>query len=49
MVSHPALKAIAGRMRRVIFPERLLYCGGPTLIETARLLADARRQVEAHA
>jgi len=39
---HPALRSISGRMRRVAFPERLLYCGGPVLIETAAVLARAR-------
>jgi iron complex transport system substrate-binding protein len=32
-------------MRRAVFPERLLYCGGPVLIDTAAALAAARRQV----
>lgn len=49
IVSHPALRALSGRMQRAIFPERLLYCGGPTLIQSAAILAAARRQVEAHA
>ncbi len=49
VVSHPALKAIANKMHRAVFPERLLYCGGPTLIKTAGLLAAARRTVEANA
>jgi iron complex transport system substrate-binding protein len=43
VLSHPALKALAGRMRRAVFPERLLYCGGPALIRTAAVLAAARR------
>ena len=33
------------RMRREVFPQRLLYCGGPVLIETAATLARARRNV----
>jgi iron complex transport system substrate-binding protein len=45
VLSHPALKALAGRMRRAVFPERLLYCGGPALIRTAAVLAAARRGV----
>jgi len=44
--SHPALKSLAGRMTRVAFPERLAYCGGPVLIETAQALAAARRAAE---
>jgi iron complex transport system substrate-binding protein len=42
--SHPALQSLAGRMHRVVFPERLLYCGGPVLIETAAVLARAREE-----
>ncbi|MBS0408629.1 MAG: ABC transporter substrate-binding protein [Proteobacteria bacterium] len=40
--SHPALKSVSAHMWRVAFPERLLYCGGPVLIETAAVLARAR-------
>jgi iron complex transport system substrate-binding protein len=45
ILDHPALAAIAPRMARAVFPERLLYCGGPVLIETAAVLAAAHRQV----
>lgn len=45
VLSHPALEAISGVMRREVFPQRLLYCGGPVLIETAQALARARRNV----
>ncbi len=45
MLGHPALASISDRMTRATFPERLLYCGGPTLIDTAATLAAARRQV----
>jgi iron complex transport system substrate-binding protein len=44
VVSHPALRHIAGRMRRASFPQKLLYCGGPVLIATAAALAKARRE-----
>lgn len=44
VMTHPALKAISGRMRQVRLPEKLLYCGGPVLIETAAALARARAQ-----
>lgn len=44
VMSHPALKVISGRMRQVRLPERLLYCGGPVLIETAAAMALARAQ-----
>ncbi len=37
---HPALKTIAGRMRRDVVPEGLLYCGGAVFIAAlARLTA----------
>lgn len=49
VVSHPALKNLAGRLHRAVLPERLLYCGGPSLIQTAAALAAARRTVEARA
>ena len=42
MMRHPALARIAGRMHQAVFPERLLFCGGPVLIQTAGVLARAR-------
>jgi len=45
ILNHPALSSIGPRMQRAVFPERLLYCGGPVLIQTAAALATARRQV----
>lgn len=45
ILNHPALASVAPRMTRAVFPERLLYCGGPVLIDTAAALAIARRQV----
>lgn len=44
VMTHPALKSISGRMRQVRLPEKLLYCGGPVLIETAAAMARARAQ-----
>jgi iron complex transport system substrate-binding protein len=44
VMTHPALKSIAGRMRQVRVPEKVLYCGGPVLIEAAAALAHARHQ-----
>lgn len=41
---HPSLQAIADKVIRAELPERLLYCGGPVLIETAAALAHARHQ-----
>ena len=45
VLNHPALASISSRMTRAVFPERLLYCGGPGLADTAAALAAARRQV----
>jgi len=44
IMSHPALARVGPRMRIVTFPQRLMYCGGPNLIEAAALLAAARRR-----
>lgn len=45
VMTHPALTSIAGRMTSATLPEKLLYCGGPVLIQTAATLAAARRKV----
>lgn len=45
ILNHPALASVSARMTRAVFPERLLYCGGPVLIDTAAALATARRHV----
>lgn len=45
ILNHPALAAVSSRMTRAVFPERLLYCGGPGLMDTAAVLATARRQI----
>jgi len=42
VMTHPALSHIAGHMKRATFPERLLFCGGPVLIQTAAALSGAR-------
>ena len=42
VMEHPALGRVAGAMQRAIFPERLLFCGGPVLIQTAAALSRAR-------
>lgn len=47
MVAHPALAHLAGRSRRAAFPENLLLCGGPVIVETVALLAETRRRMEA--
>ncbi|WP_332770317.1 ABC transporter substrate-binding protein [Phenylobacterium sp.] len=44
VLTHPALARVAHRMHRADFPQRLMFCGGPVLIETARMMALARTQ-----
>lgn len=44
VMRHPALDAVRGRMRIVTFPERLMHCGGPNLVESAGRLAAAHRR-----
>jgi len=44
VLTHPALARVAHRMHRAVFPQQLTYCGGPVLIETAKMLARARRE-----
>ncbi|WP_374576151.1 ABC transporter substrate-binding protein [Phenylobacterium sp.] len=45
VLSHPAFKRLSRRVHVEPFPQRLMYCGGPVLIETAAMLATARRAV----
>lgn len=42
VMEHPALDRVAGDMQHAVFPERLLFCGGPVLIQTAAALKRAR-------
>ncbi|HLZ84804.1 MAG TPA: ABC transporter substrate-binding protein [Caulobacteraceae bacterium] len=42
VLSHPALAALAPRMRRETFPETLMFCGGPSIIPAIAALALAR-------
>jgi iron complex transport system substrate-binding protein len=42
VMEHPALSHVAGGLKRATFPERLLFCGGPVLIQTAAALSRAR-------
>lgn len=42
VLSHPALAALAPRMRRETFPETLMFCGGPSIIAASAALAGAR-------
>jgi len=43
ILTHPALRGLARRMRREPFPEVLTYCAGPVMIEDAQALARARK------
>ena len=45
VLRHPALRHTEGRMARAALPDRLLYCGGPVLIEVATALVNARKIV----
>ena len=42
VLSHPALKALARRVRLESFPEQLMFCGGPSIIPAVAALASAR-------
>jgi len=44
VLAHPAMARLKGRTYRATFPQRLTFCGGPVLIDTARMLAKARRE-----
>ncbi len=46
VMTHPALKALAGRMTVASFPEKLMFCGGPVLIQSAQALVEARRALQ---
>ena len=48
VLRHPALSAVAGRMMRTDFPQRLTFCGGPVIVEAAAMLASARRAALDH-
>lgn len=45
ILRHPALEAVGAHMRRITFPDTLLYCGGPVLIRAAQVLAAGRRSI----
>lgn len=44
IVRHRALRALESQMSQSVFPARLLYCAGPTMIESAAVLVRAREQ-----
>ena len=45
MLGHPALKRLAGHIAIRPYPERLLRCGGPTIIDAVGALASVRRSL----
>ncbi|MEW4466216.1 ABC transporter substrate-binding protein [Parasphingorhabdus sp. JC815] len=45
-LSHPVLKKLAHRITIAHYPERLLHCAGPTLIEATMVLSAARRKLK---
>jgi iron complex transport system substrate-binding protein len=47
VVSHPALRSLEPNTFRGVFHQRLLYCGGPVLIQTAAALVKARKDAMA--
>lgn len=49
VLRHPALRAIEPKMKRATFPDRLLFCGGPVLIQSAAALMHARKAITGEA
>ena len=45
MTSHPAVRALGARMIRAPFPERLISCAGPTIIDAMTRLKAVRRGI----
>lgn len=43
VISHPALAAVAKRMKRETFPQTLLFCAGPVMIPALQALSAARQ------
>ena len=46
ILRHPAMRQIGARIMRADYPQRLMYCGGAVLIETAHVLAATRQRVQ---
>jgi iron complex transport system substrate-binding protein len=44
IVRHRALRALSSQMTQSVFPARLLYCAGPTMVQAAAALVSAREQ-----
>lgn len=47
IVRHRALRALESQMTQSVFPARLLYCAGPTMIDASAVLVRAREQAQA--
>jgi iron complex transport system substrate-binding protein len=45
MLGHPVLRPLAGQVAVRPFPERLLNCGGPTIIAALSQLAAVRKSL----
>lgn len=45
MLRHPVLRRLAGRIAVRAYPQRLLYCGGPSIVGALKSLAAIRRTV----
>lgn len=45
MLNHPVLQDLRGRIAVRAYPERLLHCGGPTIIDAVTRLAAIRRSL----
>lgn len=46
IVRHRALRALESQMTQEVFPARLVFCAGPTMIEAADALARAREHAQ---
>jgi iron complex transport system substrate-binding protein len=46
IVRHRALRALESQMTQAVFPARLLFCAGPTMVEGANTLARAREHAQ---
>lgn len=46
IVRHRALRALESQMTQEVFPARLLYCSGPTMIQAASTLVRAREHAQ---
>lgn len=47
VVRHRALRALDSQMTQAVFPARLLYCAGPTMVDAVAALVRAREEAQA--